>query len=77
MIPEPMTSFIAAPLNDRVTLFFLELMLMTEGDAFKIASKYASSLDIFVKRYVRIPIKIKKFILESLLSKSLIRPLNQ
>ena len=72
-----MTSFLDAPLYNLVPLFFLELMLMTEGDAFNIASTYASSFDIFTKRYVRIPIKNKKFTLESLLSKSLTCPLNQ
>jgi hypothetical protein len=38
MIPEPMTSFAGPLFKDRVPLFFLELMLMTEGDAFNIAS---------------------------------------
>ena len=38
MIPEPTTAFLPPPLNSLVPLFFLELILITEGDAFKIAS---------------------------------------
>ena len=37
IIPDPTTAFLAPPLNSLVPLFFLELILITEGDAFKIA----------------------------------------
>ena len=32
MIPEPTTAFLPPPLNSLVPLFFLELILITEGE---------------------------------------------